>query len=148
MTSTPPSRELTRCAGRSGDGVEPDWEIRCCIIQVSPKPANTLSDVKCPLTTRRVIYSSYSAPGQRYRAHPHKRCGDFVKKRTSDTVEGVSHDKEIPDATVSRLPVYRRSLVELAAEGQKTVSSARLAELAGVNAAKVRKDLPTSARTG
>jgi redox-sensing transcriptional repressor len=64
-----------------------------------------------------------------------------VKKRTSDTFEVVSHDKEIPDATVSRLPVYRRSLVELAAEGQKTVSSARLAELAGVNAAKVRKDL-------
>lgn len=49
--------------------------------------------------------------------------------------------REIPDATVSRLPIYRRSLVELVSEGQATVSSARLAELAGVNAAKVRKDL-------
>lgn len=49
--------------------------------------------------------------------------------------------REIPDATVSRLPIYRRSLVELVAKGQATVSSARLAELAGVNAAKVRKDL-------
>ncbi|MGI9605339.1 MAG: redox-sensing transcriptional repressor Rex [Acidimicrobiales bacterium] len=49
--------------------------------------------------------------------------------------------REIPDATVSRLPVYRRSLVELAASGETTVSSARLAELSGVNAAKVRKDL-------
>ena len=50
-------------------------------------------------------------------------------------------DREIPDATVSRLPIYRRSLVELASAGESTVSSARLAELAGVNAAKVRKDL-------
>lgn len=49
--------------------------------------------------------------------------------------------REIPDATVSRLPIYRRSLVELVSKGQATVSSARLAELAGVNAAKVRKDL-------
>src|SRR5579884_1277682 len=47
----------------------------------------------------------------------------------------------IPEATVSRLPVYLRSLVDLAAEQVTTVSSERLAELAGVNAAKVRKDL-------
>ncbi len=49
--------------------------------------------------------------------------------------------REIPDATVSRLPVYRRSLLEIVADGGSTVSSADLAELAGVNAAKVRKDL-------
>jgi len=49
--------------------------------------------------------------------------------------------RDIPDATVSRLPIYRRSLVELVSKGQVTVRSARLAELAGVNAAKVRKDL-------
>ena len=49
--------------------------------------------------------------------------------------------RDIPDATVSRLPIYLRSLVELVSKGQVTVSSARLAELAGVNAAKVRKDL-------
>jgi len=55
--------------------------------------------------------------------------------------EGVPQEREIPDATVSRLPVYRRTLVDLAAAGETTVSSARLAELAGVNAAKVRKDL-------
>jgi redox-sensing transcriptional repressor len=46
----------------------------------------------------------------------------------------------IPEATVARLPVYLRSLLELAGESA-TVSSERLAELAGVNAAKVRKDL-------
>lgn len=47
----------------------------------------------------------------------------------------------IPEATVTRLPVYLRSLLELAADEVSTVSSERLAELAGVNAAKVRKDL-------
>ncbi len=49
--------------------------------------------------------------------------------------------REIPDATVARLPVYRRALVDMVAQGEATVSSARLADLAGVNAAKVRKDL-------
>ena len=50
-------------------------------------------------------------------------------------------DRRIPDATVARLPVYLRVLLDLAAGGQATVSSEQLAELAGVNAAKVRKDL-------
>lgn len=49
--------------------------------------------------------------------------------------------REIPDATVARLPIYRRSLVELVTAGAEMVSSAALADLAGVNAAKVRKDL-------
>jgi redox-sensing transcriptional repressor len=47
----------------------------------------------------------------------------------------------IPEATVTRLPIYLRSLLELAVDQVPTVSSERLAELAGVNAAKVRKDL-------
>lgn len=47
--------------------------------------------------------------------------------------------KRIPGATVARLPIYLRSLLELGAE--LTVSSEQLAEHAGVNAAKVRKDL-------
>ena len=47
----------------------------------------------------------------------------------------------IPEATVSRLPVYLRALLELVGEQVPTVSSERLAELSGVNAAKVRKDL-------
>jgi redox-sensing transcriptional repressor len=49
--------------------------------------------------------------------------------------------RRIPEATVARLPVYLRSLLEVEADGQTTVSSERLAEMAGVNAAKVRKDL-------
>jgi len=49
--------------------------------------------------------------------------------------------RRIPEATVARLPVYFRSLVELAEAKTTTISSERLAEMAGVNAAKVRKDL-------
>jgi len=49
--------------------------------------------------------------------------------------------RRIPEATVARLPVYLRSLLEVGADGQATISSERLAEMAGVNAAKVRKDL-------
>jgi len=49
--------------------------------------------------------------------------------------------RRIPEATVARLPVYLRSLVEVADTKTTTISSERLAEMAGVNAAKVRKDL-------
>src|SRR3954452_15033547 len=48
--------------------------------------------------------------------------------------------RRIPEATVARLPLYLRSLLELNG-ATSTISSERLAELAGVNAAKVRKDL-------
>ena len=46
--------------------------------------------------------------------------------------------RKIPEATVARL---LRSLLEGQHAGLTTISSERLAELAGVNAAKVRKDL-------
>jgi redox-sensing transcriptional repressor len=55
--------------------------------------------------------------------------------------EGSRRRRRIPDATVARLPVYLRSLLEVAEAKTVTISSERLAELAGVNAAKVRKDL-------
>ena len=50
-------------------------------------------------------------------------------------------ERVIPEATVARLPVYLRALVELAEDGATTVSSDALARAAGVNSAKVRKDL-------
>ena len=49
--------------------------------------------------------------------------------------------RKIPEATVARLPIYLRSLLEVAGDGMPTISSERLAELSGFNAAKVRKDL-------
>ena len=48
--------------------------------------------------------------------------------------------RRIPEATVARLPLYYRALLEMAEQRLPTVSSERLAEMAGVNAAKVRKD--------
>jgi redox-sensing transcriptional repressor len=52
-----------------------------------------------------------------------------------------SGERRIPEATVARLPLYYRALLETAESGVGTVSSEGLATLAGVNAAKVRKDL-------
>ena len=49
--------------------------------------------------------------------------------------------RRIPEATVARLPVYLRILGEQSEAQVDRISSDRLAELAGVNAAKVRKDL-------
>ncbi|HEX6237022.1 MAG TPA: redox-sensing transcriptional repressor Rex [Acidimicrobiales bacterium] len=49
--------------------------------------------------------------------------------------------RKIPEATVARLPLYLRSLVGIADDGDPTISSERLAELSGFNAAQVRKDL-------
>jgi redox-sensing transcriptional repressor len=49
--------------------------------------------------------------------------------------------RQIPEATVARLPVYLRALQDVADQHRATISSETLAEMAGVNAAKVRKDL-------
>jgi redox-sensing transcriptional repressor len=51
------------------------------------------------------------------------------------------NDRSIPEATVGRLPVYLRALVDMAETGVTTTSSGELARAAGVNSAKVRKDL-------
>ena len=50
-------------------------------------------------------------------------------------------DRSIPEATVARLPIYLRCLIDMAERGTHTVSSEQLADAAGVNSAKVRKDL-------
>lgn len=49
--------------------------------------------------------------------------------------------REIPDATVARLPGYLRALGQLAAGDVLSVSSEELAHSAGVSSAKLRKDL-------
>jgi redox-sensing transcriptional repressor len=53
----------------------------------------------------------------------------------------VASDRRLPDATVSRLPVYLQVLVESAEAGRETLSSDELATAAGLTSAKVRKDL-------
>jgi len=54
---------------------------------------------------------------------------------------GSEPSEPIPGATVARLPLYLRGLVDRSEAGVGTVSSVELADLAGVNAANVRKDL-------
>lgn len=49
--------------------------------------------------------------------------------------------RDIPAATVARLPIYHRVLGQLLDTEVATVSSKELADLTGVNSAKVRKDL-------
>ncbi|MDN5796452.1 MAG: redox-sensing transcriptional repressor Rex [Intrasporangium sp.] len=49
--------------------------------------------------------------------------------------------REIPDATVARLPEYLRTLTRLAEEGVAFVSSEELAASVGVRSAQLRKDL-------
>ncbi|HEU0241873.1 MAG TPA: redox-sensing transcriptional repressor Rex [Micromonosporaceae bacterium] len=48
---------------------------------------------------------------------------------------------DLPEATIARLPEYLRALHNLADTGHDTVSSEGLASVAGVNSAKLRKDL-------
>jgi redox-sensing transcriptional repressor len=66
--------------------------------------------------------SSLSADGRPSPVRPRRRAG-------------------IPEATVARLPIYLRALRALAEAGTVTVSSEALAAAAGVNSAKLRKDL-------
>ena len=48
---------------------------------------------------------------------------------------------KLPQTTIARLPVYLRSLVMLANKGEQIISSDGLAQVAGTNAAQLRKDL-------
>ena len=50
-------------------------------------------------------------------------------------------ERGIPEATVARLPVYLRALITLSERETATCSSEELAAAAGVNSAKLRKDL-------
>jgi len=60
---------------------------------------------------------------------------------TPGGVSGKALQRDIPQATVTRLATYLRVLAGLADEGVAIVSSEELAVAAGVNSAKLRKDL-------
>ncbi|HSK48197.1 MAG TPA: redox-sensing transcriptional repressor Rex [Coriobacteriia bacterium] len=49
--------------------------------------------------------------------------------------------QRVPQGVIERLPQYLNVLLHLRGEGSDTVSSARLSELAEVNAAQIRRDL-------
>lgn len=62
-----------------------------------------------------------------------------ARSRRSGTPQRT--ERGIPEATVARLPVYLRALTALSDNGIATASSEDLATAAGVNSAKLRKDL-------
>ncbi len=53
----------------------------------------------------------------------------------------MAQSADIPEATVARLPLYLRALVDAAEAGGETISSEGLAAVSGVGSANVRKDL-------
>ena len=59
----------------------------------------------------------------------------MTSRTSNDSARGI------PEATVARLPVYLRALIGLAEQEIATCSSEELAAAAGVNSAKLRKDL-------
>jgi len=61
--------------------------------------------------------------------------GEQMPSANGEPVNGI------PEATVARLPIYLRALYGLAERGVSTVASEELAAAAGVNSAKLRKDL-------
>src|SRR4051794_14238373 len=60
---------------------------------------------------------------------------------TERTTAARGLDRGIPEATVARLPIYLRALISLSERGTPTCSSEERAAAAGVNSAKLRKDL-------
>lgn len=60
---------------------------------------------------------------------------------SADPTGSPRRPARVPEATVARLAVYLRVLTEMLEQGVRTVSSEVLAAAAGVNAAKLRKDL-------
>nr|WP_240723392.1 redox-sensing transcriptional repressor Rex [Haloactinopolyspora alba] len=64
-----------------------------------------------------------------------------TSRPTPSPTPAVAPPRGVPEATVARLPLYLRALTGLAERGVATVSSEELAASAGVNSAKLRKDL-------
>jgi redox-sensing transcriptional repressor len=60
---------------------------------------------------------------------------------TGGDEDSRTRTRTVPEATVGRLAIYLRALTELADKSTTTVSSEGLAAAAGVNSAKLRKDL-------
>ena len=74
---------------------------------------------------QRSTQSLESAPGAMQAANPAHEAGQ----------------DDIPDIVIRRLPIYVRTLKGLTDEGQRSVSSEELANLIGVTAAQIRRDL-------
>src|ERR1700728_4776614 len=84
-------------------------------------------------------------PPQRRTFPRERRMSSASELPGFETEPGSTADRPypggIPAATVARLPVYLRALYMLAERVDSTVASDELARAAGVNSAKLRKDL-------
>lgn len=92
-------------------------------------------------------------PAQPSRAPRRRATPDADNAPTAEmpAVDGNGHSrngeapevraKSIPEAAVARLAVYLRVLSALAEQGATTIASEELSQAAGVNSAKLRKDL-------
>ncbi|WP_410656755.1 redox-sensing transcriptional repressor Rex [Amycolatopsis sp. lyj-112] len=84
-----------------------------------------------------------SQRGRRSRVTPdadNAPTAEMPAVETSGEPEAV-RAKSIPEAAVARLAVYLRVLSGLSEQGATTISSEELSQVAGVNSAKLRKDL-------
>ncbi|MCX6627477.1 MAG: hypothetical protein NTW28_07600, partial [Candidatus Solibacter sp.] len=63
-------------------------------------------------------------------------------------VPGSSFHREVPEASLRRLPVYYRSLQEMMVAGVAQVSCADLARILGLDPTQVRKDLAATGIVG
>ena len=70
-----------------------------------------------------------------------QRHGSTPGHAPGDRAGAVPAFPDLPEATIARLPEYLRALHNLGESGADTVSSEGLAAAAGVNSAKLRKDL-------
>jgi redox-sensing transcriptional repressor len=70
-----------------------------------------------------------------------QRHGSTPGRATGKGATTVPAFPDLPEATIARLPEYLRALHNLGETGADTVSSEGLAAAAGVNSAKLRKDL-------
>ena len=70
-----------------------------------------------------------------------QRHGSTPGHAPGDRAGAVPAFPDLPEATIARLPEYLRALHNLGETGADTISSEGLAAAAGVNSAKLRKDL-------
>ncbi len=68
-------------------------------------------------------------------------AGSTLLDATSGVALGPDVEQQIPDIVIRRLPIYVRTLRALADNNVESVSSEELAELIGVTAAQIRRDL-------
>jgi len=85
--------------------------------------------------------SDTSAPSRSIANGPLRIGGVLLETNPSSALFDANGDQQIPDIVIRRLPIYVRTLRTLTDADVRSVSSEELAELIGVTAAQIRRDL-------